>query len=74
MGAPSAWRSLVFGAMENGINCFEVTAGSDVLTLGVGEALAAVERRLIFLGWRLRGSSVGSITARDIADSVRSAL
>lgn len=74
MGAPSAWRALVFGAMESGINCFEVTAGSDVLALGVGEALSAVERRLIFLGWRLRGSAAGSITARDIADSVRSGL
>lgn len=74
MGAPSAWRSLVFSAMENGVNCFEVTAGSDILALGVGEALAAVERRLIFLGWRLRGAPSGVITARDIADSVRNAL
>ena len=74
MSSPGAWRSLVISAMESGVNSFEATAGSDVLALGLGEALSAVERRLIFLGWRLRGSSVGSITARDIADSVRSAL
>ena len=74
MGAASAWRSLIIGAMENGINSFEVLAGSEVMALGVGEALSAVERRLIFLGWRLRGSPVGAITARDVADSVRSAL
>ena len=74
MSSPSAWRALVFAAMENGVNCFEVTSGSDVLALGVGEALSAVERRLIFLGWRLRGAATGSITARDIADLIRNAL
>ena len=74
MSTPAAWRTLVFTAMECGINSFEVTAGSEVLALGVGEALGAVERRLIFLGWRLRGAPAGVITARDIADSVRTAL
>ncbi len=74
MSSASAWRSLVFAAMENGINSFEVAAGSDVLALGVGEALSAVERRLIFLSFRLRGNPAGSITARDIAESVRSGL
>ena len=74
MSNPSAWRALVFAAMENGVNSFEVTAGSEVMTLGVGEALAAVERRLIFFSWRLRGSPAGVITARDIADSLRMCL
>lgn len=74
MNSPSAWRATVFAAMECGVNCFEVTAGSEVLALGVGEALSAVERRLIFLGWRLRGAPAGVITARDVADSVRMAL
>ena len=54
MSSPGAWRSLVISAMESGVNSFEATAGSDVLALGLGEALGAVERRLIFLGWRLR--------------------
>ena len=74
MRSPAAWRALAFAAMENGVNCFEVTSGSDVLALGVGEALGAVERRLIFLGWRLRGTATGSITARDIADNIRNGL
>ena len=67
MNSPAAWRALAFSAMENGVNSFELTAGSDVLAMGVGEALTAVERRLIFLGWRLRGTTAGKMTARDIA-------
>ncbi len=74
MSSPGAWRSLVISAMESGVNSFEATAGSDVLALGLGEALGAVERRLIFLGWRLRGNPAGAVTARDIADNVRAAL
>lgn len=74
MGAPGAWRTLIISAMENGVNSFEATAGSDVLAIGLGEALSAVERRLIFLSWRLRGNPAGAITARDIADNVRAAL
>lgn len=74
MGAPGAWRTLIISAMENGVNSFEATAGSDVLAIGLGEALSVVERRLIFLAWRLRGNPAGAITARDIADNVRAAL
>lgn len=74
MSSPAAWRAVVFAAMENGVNCFELVSGVDVMALGVGEALTAVERRLIFLSWRLRGNPTGVITGRDIADSVRSGL
>ena len=75
MGSPAAWRSLIFAAMESGVNYFEVTAGAQVLALGVGEALRAVERRLVFVGWRIENlSQTGAITARDIAASVREGL
>lgn len=74
MGTPHAWRGLVFGAMESGVNCFELEAGSDVLALGVGEALSAVERRLIFLSLRLRGVPQRPLTGDAVAASVRNAL
>ena len=74
LSSPGAWRSLVISAMESGVNSFEATEGSDVLAMGRGEALSVVERRLIFLGWRLRGNPAGAVTARDIADHVRAAL
>lgn len=74
MGVPGQWRQLAFAAMENGVNCFEVAAGADVAALGMGEALHAVERRLIFLAWRLRGDPGGVLTAEAIAASVREGL
>lgn len=74
MTTPQAWRTMVFSAMENGINCFEVSAGLDVAALGLGEALRAVERRLIFISWRLRGDGSHPMSARAIADSVRGGL
>ena len=74
MNTPQAWRAVVFGAMEHGVNFFELTAGIDVLALGVGEALRAVERRLVFLGWRLRGDPRGALTAEAISHSVHNGL
>ncbi|MFN3515103.1 MAG: aldo/keto reductase [Phenylobacterium sp.] len=74
MTTPSAWRALAFTAMENGVNAFEIAAGADVAALGVGEALRAVERRLIFLGWRLRGDPKGTLSAQAIGLSIRDGL
>src|SRR4051812_8519506 len=74
MTTPQAWRAMVYSAMENGINCFEISAGLDVAALGVGEALRAVERRLVFLSWKLRGDGSQALTAKAIADSVRGGL
>lgn len=74
MTTPHAWRTLAFSAMESGVNCFEITAGSDIMALGVGEALRAVERRLISIGWRLRGDPRKVLTAEAISMSVRSGL
>jgi aryl-alcohol dehydrogenase-like predicted oxidoreductase len=74
MTSVEAWRRLVFTAMENGVNSFELGGGSDILTIGVGEALAAVERRLIFLAYRMRANPLGPISAQDVAAAVRAVL
>lgn len=74
MTTPHAWRTLVFGAMESGVNCFEITAGSDIMALGFGEALRAVERRLIAIGWRIHGDPRKVLTAEAISNSVRGGL
>src|SRR3990167_7040522 len=74
MGSPQAWRTLVFSAMKSGINYFEVAAGLDVAALGLGEALKSVERRLLFLSWRLRGDPRGVLTAEAISHSIRGGL
>ena len=74
MNTPQTWRTMVFAAMENGVNCFELTEGLNIIALGVGEALRSVERRLMFLSWRLRGDGRRALTAEIIADSVRGGL
>jgi aryl-alcohol dehydrogenase-like predicted oxidoreductase len=51
------WRALVFTALENGINSFQVEGDSPELLRGAGEAFASVERHLLFLTWRVRGDA-----------------
>jgi aryl-alcohol dehydrogenase-like predicted oxidoreductase len=56
------WRSLILCALEHGINCFEIAGVSPALLDGAGDALSAVERRLIFVSWRAQtGQSPGSM-------------
>ena len=53
----SDWRALVFTALENGINSFQIDGDAPEMLQGVGEAFASVERRLLFLTWRVRQDS-----------------
>jgi len=69
-----AWRSLIFTGMENGINCFDLDSRCEVLARGMGEALQAVERRLLSLIWTIRGEPGRALTAQAIAASVRDGL
>ena len=47
------WVSLIYASFENGINAFEVTGLHPAISDGLTLALQAVERRLLFLAWRL---------------------
>lgn len=51
------WRALVFTALENGVNSFQIDGDSPELLKGAREAFASVERRLLFLTWRVRGDA-----------------
>ncbi len=51
------WRALVFTALENGINSFQVEGEAPELLRGAAEAFASVERHLLFLTWRVRGDA-----------------
>ncbi|MDO9335055.1 MAG: aldo/keto reductase [Caulobacter sp.] len=46
------WRVLIDAAMSAGINSFELAGSSDGLIEGLSQAMADVERRLLFLAWR----------------------
>ena len=41
------WRAFLYAAMESGVNCFDMQAGSQVMCAGMQAALQAVERRQI---------------------------
>lgn len=71
---PLAWRTFIFAAMESGVNCFELAAGCDAVCAGLQGALQAVERRLLFLSWRICGDAGQPLTAEQVSHSVRSGL
>jgi aryl-alcohol dehydrogenase-like predicted oxidoreductase len=50
---PADWRGLIYAALEHGVNTFEVVGRHPSIAEGLVQALDAVERRLVFIGWRL---------------------
>lgn len=68
------WRKLIFAALENGINSFEIDGVSSALIEGATEAFSTVERRLLFIAWRLRGSSDRALRAQAVHDMIEQAL
>jgi hypothetical protein len=62
------WRALIFTALENGINSFQVEGDSPELLKGAAEAFASVERHLLFLTWRIRGDA--AVLGQQAVDSL----
>ncbi len=50
---PADWQAFLYAAFECGINAFEVVGRHPALIEGLGLALQAVERRLVFVALRL---------------------
>jgi aryl-alcohol dehydrogenase-like predicted oxidoreductase len=59
---PTDWQAFLFAAFERGINAFEIVGRHPALIEGLGLALEAVERRLVFVSLRL-----GVSPARDFS-------
>ncbi|MGZ6015728.1 MAG: aldo/keto reductase, partial [Phenylobacterium sp.] len=57
---PGDWVRLIYAALECGISTFEVAASDPVLDQGLAEALSSVDRRLVYVVWR-----VGARRGRD---------
>lgn len=68
------WRKLIFAALESGINSFEIDGVSPALIEGAAEAFSTVERRLLFIGWRLRGALDRALKAQAVHDMIDQAL
>ncbi len=47
------WKGLVFDALENGINAFEIAGQDPAITDGLAAALSSVDRHLVFVAKRL---------------------
>lgn len=62
------WRALVFTALENGINSFQVEGDAPELLKGAAEAFASVDRHLLFLAWRVRGDA--ALLGQQAVDSL----
>lgn len=71
---PGAWRVLTVSAMECGVNAFEVEAGVETLAAGFRQAAESIERRLLFIAWRICGDGRSPTDARAIEDAVRNGL
>ena len=65
---PADWVALIYAAFENGINAFEINGDTPGMIDGLSQALQAVERRLIYVAWRV-GTRVGPAgsTIRDFS-------
>ena len=65
---PSDWVTLIYAAFENGINAFEVNGDTPGMIDGLSQALKAVERRLIYVAWRV-GTRMGpsGVPVRDFS-------
>jgi aryl-alcohol dehydrogenase-like predicted oxidoreductase len=59
---PGDWQAFLYAAFECGINAFEIVGRHPALIEGLGAALEAVERRLVFVSLRL-----GVSPARDFS-------
>jgi len=53
LSTPQGWQQLVYEAFEQGINAFEVAGRQPVMIEGFGQAIQAVERRLLYVSLRL---------------------
>lgn len=56
---PQDWTNLIYKALEEGVNTFEIVGTSPAILEGVGEALADIERRLVFVALRVGRNPTG---------------
>jgi aryl-alcohol dehydrogenase-like predicted oxidoreductase len=74
------WIALIYAALENGVNAFEIVGAQPTLIDGVGQALRAIDRRLVFVAWRLgwsietSGQPVRDFSPESLASVVESVV
>lgn len=53
-----AWANLIYAALENGVNGFEVRGRQPAMVEGMLRAFEFVERRLVFVAWRIGPTTI----------------
>ncbi len=53
---PQDWETLVYAALENGINSFEVVGRQPAISEGLARAVHSIERDLVLISWRMGNS------------------
>ncbi len=71
---PADWIPLIYAALECGISGFEIRALDPVLGEGLGEALAAVERRMVFVALRLAVHPGRAASLEAVAGQIRATV
>lgn len=64
---PEQWTSLIYAALEQGINTFEVHGRGAAIADGLAQAVQTVDRNLVFVIWRLGRLPNGSAPVRDFS-------
>jgi aryl-alcohol dehydrogenase-like predicted oxidoreductase len=72
---PGDWVELIYAALENGINGFDVAYPDAPLVEGLAQAFAGFDRKLAFVAWRLGGrAGAADFSARGLMEQVKAAL
>jgi len=71
---PADWVPLVYAALECGISGFEIRGLDKALGEGVGQALASVDRRMVFLALRLKTQPGRHASLEAVSGQIRAAV
>lgn len=71
----TGWRDIVITALENGVNTFEIVGSDPSICDGLGEAIATLERHLLFVALRLGPTQTGvDYSASGMSQAVEACL
>ena len=71
----SDWTAYIYAALEHGVSTFEVSGHDPVVIGGLAEAVSAVDRRLLFVSWRLgSGGGPRDFSPAGLTNQVRAAI
>jgi len=70
------WTGLVYRALENGVNCFEIVGRDPAIIDGLAQGVKTLERHLVFIALRLgsTGNRTTDFSAENVARSVEAVL